>query len=233
MLVARAPAAGWRALAYAIDYRLDLFSNFTYAIDRENGDQFEQFDDRARLRRRVRTGDWHASLGALPGVLRAGIELRHDDIDPVGLYRTTARERFDTVREDPVEQTQLLRLCVSVTITLERLAAERRSALRADYFDFDVDSDLAANCGDASDSIVSSEAFRSCWARGRRPNSSSTPGAGFHSNDARGTTIPVDPADGVTPVERGRSAGRRAPVPRSACGRRLCRTCSSRSPPGR
>ena len=32
--------------AYAIDYELDLFSNFTYAIDTENGDQFEQFDDR-------------------------------------------------------------------------------------------------------------------------------------------------------------------------------------------
>src|SRR6185503_14962079 len=27
-------------------------------------------------------------------------------------------------------------------------------------------------------------------------------GAGFHSNDARGTTIRFDPADGVTPVER-------------------------------
>ena len=34
------------AHAYAIDYRLDLFSNFTYAVDAENGDQFEQFDDR-------------------------------------------------------------------------------------------------------------------------------------------------------------------------------------------
>ena len=36
------------ANAYAIDYRLDLFSNFTYAIDTEHGDQFEQLDDRAR-----------------------------------------------------------------------------------------------------------------------------------------------------------------------------------------
>jgi hypothetical protein len=34
------------ANAYALDYGLDLFSNFTYAIDAANGDQFEQFDDR-------------------------------------------------------------------------------------------------------------------------------------------------------------------------------------------
>jgi len=34
------------AQAYAIDYQLDLFSNFTYATDTVNGDQFEQFDDR-------------------------------------------------------------------------------------------------------------------------------------------------------------------------------------------
>jgi hypothetical protein len=34
------------AQAYAIDYRLDLFSNFTYALDTENGDQFEQLDER-------------------------------------------------------------------------------------------------------------------------------------------------------------------------------------------
>ncbi|MET0658919.1 MAG: TonB-dependent receptor plug domain-containing protein, partial [Steroidobacteraceae bacterium] len=36
----------WRAQAYAIDYRLDLFSNFTYATYADDGDQFEQFDDR-------------------------------------------------------------------------------------------------------------------------------------------------------------------------------------------
>ncbi len=34
------------ALAYAIDYHLDLISNFTYYVDQTDGDQFEQFDDR-------------------------------------------------------------------------------------------------------------------------------------------------------------------------------------------
>lgn len=32
--------------AYALDYRLQLFSNFTYNLNSVEGDQFEQFDDR-------------------------------------------------------------------------------------------------------------------------------------------------------------------------------------------
>ena len=36
-----------RVEGYAFDYGLDLFSNFTYFLDDpENGDQFEQRDDR-------------------------------------------------------------------------------------------------------------------------------------------------------------------------------------------
>ncbi len=37
---------GWTAHAYGIDYYLDLISNFTYALDPQRGDQFEQYDDR-------------------------------------------------------------------------------------------------------------------------------------------------------------------------------------------
>jgi hypothetical protein len=42
----REDGRGWSANAYAVDYGLDLFSNFTYALDEENGDQCEQFDSR-------------------------------------------------------------------------------------------------------------------------------------------------------------------------------------------
>lgn len=39
--------AGWRALAYAIDYDFELFSNFTYFLNNPvDGDQFEQVDNR-------------------------------------------------------------------------------------------------------------------------------------------------------------------------------------------
>ncbi len=148
---------GWSANAYAIDYGLDLFSNFTYAIDEVNGDQFEQFDSRRVYGGRV-TGDWNASLNALPGVLSAGVELRHDDIDPVGLHLTTERVRRDTVREDTVRQTSYSAWLTHDQRWNDWLRSE--AGIRADYFDFSVRSDLAANSGDASDSIVSPKLVR-------------------------------------------------------------------------
>jgi hypothetical protein len=84
--------------------------------------------------------DRYASLTALPGVLRGGLEVRHDDIDPVGLHLTTRRERRDTVREDAVRQTS-----VSAWVGTSWLRSEL--GVRADYFAFDVRSDLAANSG--------------------------------------------------------------------------------------
>jgi outer membrane receptor protein involved in Fe transport len=73
--------------------------------------------------------------------------------------------------------------------------------LRADHFDFDVRSSLAANSGTASDSIVSPKLTMvfGPWAD---TEVFVNYGEGFHSNDARGTTIRVDPLDGVTPVDR-------------------------------
>ena len=88
---------GWAALAYAIDYHLDLISNFTYALDQDNGDQFEQYDSR-----RVYGGhfeyDLPASLNSLDGALRAGVELRQDDIQPGRPVSDTGPR---AVRDDP------------------------------------------------------------------------------------------------------------------------------------
>ena len=42
---------------------------------------------------------------------------------------------------------------------------------------------------------------RSSWGRGRSTEFFLNYGRGFHSNDARGTTINVDPIDGVSPVQ--------------------------------
>jgi hypothetical protein len=188
----------WTALGYAIDYGLDLFSNFTYAIDNANGDQFEQFD-----RRHIYGGEVGYSL-AVPGLaqganLQTGLQLRHDDISKVGLYLTRARVRHDTVREDEVRQTSYSAFASLDVGWSSWLRTE--FGLRADAFEFDVDGDLAANSGSASDSIVSPKLtlVLGPWAD---TEIFVNAGAGFHSNDARGTTIRVDPNDGVTPVEQ-------------------------------
>ncbi len=75
------------------------------------------------------------------------------------------------------------------------------AGLRYDYFDFDVDSNVDANSGAASDSIVSPKLtfVLGPW---EKTEFFVNVGRGFHSNDARGTTITVDPTDGVTPADR-------------------------------
>ena len=108
-----------RAQLYALDYALDLFSNFSYYTDAANGDQFEQLDER-----RVYGGAWDwqgASFDVLGAEQRlmAGLQVRHDDIGQVGLYRTIERQRFATVREDAVRQTSLSAF-TSVDDALER-----------------------------------------------------------------------------------------------------------------
>ncbi|HEY5760713.1 MAG TPA: TonB-dependent receptor [Steroidobacter sp.] len=200
-------AADWSAslgkgtatgLLYAVDYDLNLVSNFSYFTDPENGDQFQQVDDR-----RIYGGDWawHRPFdwNGREQEVTAGVQVRHDDIGKVGLYRTIARERFDTVREDSVKQTSY-----SVYSSLDtRWTDSLRTTLglRADHFDFDVDANLALNSGSASDSLVSPKlaVVLGPW---NKTELFFDVGRGFHSNDARGTTINVDPADGVTPAAR-------------------------------
>ena len=194
------PLGEWNleANAYALDYHLDLFSNFTYAIDAANGDQFEQFDDRQAygLHAEVRRDN---RIGSLPGKFRAGVESRFDDIGQVGLYLTEGRVRRSTIREDAVQRLGLgffVEQQLQATDWLRVIAG-----LRFDSAEFDVDSDLDANSGSASDNITSPKLsfVFGPWAD---TEFFINAGRGFHENDARGTTITVDPADGVTTADR-------------------------------
>ena len=182
--------------AWAMDYRLELFSNFTYALDPVNGDEFEQFDDR-----QVFGGSlaWTQPLDAnARWQLRTGLELRHDDIAPVGLYLTTARERHDTIREDEVRQTQVGAWAGLETRWTEKFRSE--VGLRFDTIDHEVDSDLAANSGSGSDDLVSPK-LSLVFGPWRDTEFFVAAGQGFHGNDIRGATITVDPVDGATPVD--------------------------------
>ena len=179
-----------RSSAYTIDYDLDLFSNFTYFLDDPlDGDQLEQVDER-----RVTGGDLAYSLGNAATTHTVGMTLRYDDIGDVGLFRTRALERVSTVRRDSVEE-----LAVGVYYANETRWSERlRSVLglRADHYGFDVTSDLAVNSGSAGDTLLSPKASL-VYSLNDAAELYLSAGRGFHSNDARGTTITIDPASGV------------------------------------
>lgn len=184
--------------AYALDSHLQLFSNFTYSIDPDRGDQFEQYDDR-----RVYGGElsWSQPIAFGPqgSTWRIGVDMRHDDISPVGLHLTTARVRHDTVREDQVRQT--LGGLWSGLATRWNPWLRTEIGMRADRLEFEVESDLADNSGRGSDRLASPKLSVTLgpWAD---TEYFAGLGRGFHSNDSRGATISVDPTDQATPVDR-------------------------------
>jgi hypothetical protein len=183
-----------RLNAYTIDYDLNLFSNFTYFLDDAlDGDQFEQLDDR-----RITGGDFAYLLGDAALQHTFGVMLRYDDIGDVGLFRTANLERLATVRRDSVDE-----LALGLYYSNEKRWTDRlRTTLgvRFDHFDFDVSSDLAVNSGSASESMVAPK-FNLIYAATDNTELYVSAGKGFHSNDARGTTITVDPVTG-DPAER-------------------------------
>jgi outer membrane receptor protein involved in Fe transport len=198
--------------AYAMDYRLQLHSNHTFALEREQGDQATQQDRRRVYGFSTRHAFDHA-LGALSARSELGLQLRHDRIH-VGLFDSVARQITATVREDRVRQTQLGlygQTAVEVTPWLRSVVG-----LRADQARFDVDSlSNAANSGRASAHLLSPK-LSLVFGPWRQTELFFNAGRGFHSNDARGVTATVDPRTGerVDPVPglvaaRGRELGLR------------------------
>jgi outer membrane receptor protein involved in Fe transport len=193
-------ASAWRASTYWIDYDLSLFSNFTYVLDDPaNGDQFEQHDARRIAGGELRF-ERHGDLAGLHMHHLIGAELRYDDIGGVGLYRTRRRVRLATVREDSVDQ---LSYGLYYSNTAQWRPWLRSTAgVRGDVYRFDVDADRPQNSGREQDALISPKLslVLGPW---RSTDVFLNAGYGFHSNDARGTTISVDPVSGepVEPVD--------------------------------
>ena len=158
------------------------------------------------------------ALGAEHNIT-VGLQNRTDLIDGLGLYRTKARARTGTVRQDDVTE-----IGTGVYAEAEsRWHPRFRSVigLRGDAYWFDVTSQLVANSGQRRAAIMSPKASLVFVPTGNSELYVSG-GFGFHSNDARGTTITVDPNSGdaaerVDPLVRSRGSEiglRVSPTPR-------------------
>ena len=181
---------------YVLRYKLDLFSNFTYSLDRAS-DQFAQTDSRTTWGGKA-SRSWVAEPGDGPSWQNTlGVQLRQDRIH-LGLYDTVARQTIATVREDEVQQTGIglfAESAIGWTPWLRTLLGLRLDQLRAH-----VSSQLQPqNSGTASASKVSP---RFSWVLGpwARTEFFFNAGQGMHSNDARGVTARVDARTGL-PIE--------------------------------
>ena len=186
------------ASAYVVRHDLDLYSNFTYALERPaDGDQFRQTDRRSVAGAEL-THTFNHDLGELPARTAFGLQWRHDRIHN-GLDDSVARSVTATVRDDRIGLHQI----GAFASTAVEFTPQWRAVLglRADHLGARVDAlSLPANGGRARDSLLSPKAAL-IWLPHPKHEFFLNAGRGFHSNDARGMTATLDPKRG-DPVDR-------------------------------
>jgi hypothetical protein len=193
--------------AFGLRYSLRLISDFTYFLeDPIHGDQFTQFDLRTVYGAKAER-QWALRLLGRDLEAAVGLQTRDDQIRN-GLFRTQARQVVSTTREDAIQQLSAgpyAQAKIKWTSWLRTI-----TGIRADYFHFKVDSNLPVNSGLRNNTIVSPKLslLLGPW---RETELYVNLGEGFHSNDARGATIRVDPRTGelvqpVVPLVRAKSA---------------------------
>lgn len=157
------------------------------------GDEFVQRD-----KRWVLGGAVSHRLERGPVAVNVGADLRHDAINEVGLFHSMDAVPVDIVRIDAIDQTGVgLYVDTQITITP---GLRGFAGLRFDYQTVDVRSDLAANSGNAGDDLFAPK-FGLAWQALQALELYANYGQSFHSNDARGATIAVDPVSG-DPAQR-------------------------------
>jgi hypothetical protein len=191
-------SSGTQVNVYLIDNQLDLFSNFTYALDDPlRGDQFAQ-PDRRRTFGLNAVHAWAMMGVGMESENSAGVQFQTDNIFNA-LRSTQARQTLSTTRADHIVQSSVGLFAENAT----RWTPWFRSVvgLRADSYRYKVGSDNPANSGTSSATTVNPKLglIFGPWAK---TDFYVNAGSGFHSNDARGITIRVDPksGDAVDPV---------------------------------
>lgn len=196
---ARMPEGTTRFNAYAVYYRLDLYSNFGFYLDDPvAGDQFNQRDRRGVFGASLEHV-FREELAGHESETTLGVQLRDDLVSDLGLHHTSQRARLNTIRDDDVHETSAGIYAKTTTHWSDTLRTE--VALRGDFYRFKVESDNPLNSGKRTAAIASPK-LGLVFGPWMKTEIYWNGGLGFHSNDARGTTISVDPSDGVTPAHR-------------------------------
>ncbi|CAN5443639.1 hypothetical protein BH10PSE5_BH10PSE5_12020 [soil metagenome] len=178
--------------AYVIDQKLALYSNFTYFLDDPvNGDPFSQPDHRVTSGLNAERL-WRHSLFGVPTETTVGLQLQNDNVFNA-LTKTASRQTLSTARRDRVGEASAGLFVETATRWTDGLRTV--AGVRLDSYRFDVRSDLPANSGQVNESIASPSVgfIFGPWAKTEYYLNA---GTGFHSNDARGTTITIDPKSG-------------------------------------
>src|SRR5437899_2353676 len=194
---------------YAIKYRLNLFSNFTYFLNNPTiGDQFEQAAEPTVVGLTPRWG-FNGKWDERQITHKLGVDARRDDIN-VALYDTAARDRLGPpVRSDKVLQTGVglyYENAIQWTDTLRSIAG-----MREDFYSARVDNDRGGRSR-TTNAHITSPNVSFIFGPFDKTEYFLNYGQGFHSNDARGTTITTATKVPALVKTRGEEIGMRTEV---------------------
>jgi TonB dependent receptor/TonB-dependent Receptor Plug Domain len=182
--------------AYGIYSTLNLFNNFTYFLDDpDNGDQFQQSDKRKVLGLNASHLLRH-ELAGFQSETTIGTQIRYDDIG-VGLFNTFQRTPLSTVRYDQVSESSIGLYASNMTRWTDWMRVTL--GVRGDLFMASVDSNNAANSGYTA-AFLASPKLGVVFGPFDKTEFYINAGLGYHSNDARGATITVNPSDPSQPL---------------------------------
>jgi len=185
----------WKANAYLVKYELNLFNNYTWFLtDPTFGDQFHQYDNRiyggGGVSRTI-----NGTLFGRPADTVYGVQSRYDDID-LALSDTFERQFLSSVLTDHVNEGNAAIFAENTVHWTDWLGTT--AGWRGDYFAASVNSILQpANSGNTQGAIGSPK-FRMVIGPFYRTELFVGAGMGYHSNDARSTTITEVPGDPAT-----------------------------------
>ena len=183
--------------AYAIYSTLNLYNNFTYFLDNPAlGDQFQQSDKRKIFGINASHLFRH-DLAGFGSETTLGTQVRYDDIG-VGLFSTFQRTAYDTVRYDQVSESSIGVYASNTTRWTDWLRLTL--GVRGDLFMASVDSTTQSLNSGYSSAFLASPKGGVVFGPFDRTEFYLNGGFGYHSNDARGATIAVNPADPAQPV---------------------------------
>jgi outer membrane receptor protein involved in Fe transport len=177
----------WTASGYLQYYDWYMQSNPTYDF------QINQFD------KRITTGGRYEKIlfEEASFEVRAGGELRYDDIGPVGVDEYDAGQFVANIGNNDIQELSLGIYTETMWSPGERLRL--LGGLRADRYDFDVTARSPGSfAGSRSDGRVSPKVGLA-YTVADTVELYGNWGKGFHSNDARGVVNAVDPLPGLSP----------------------------------
>jgi hypothetical protein len=199
-------------LLYGVMYGLNMFSNFSfYQGDSTNGDQIGQFDNRVMLGGKLKTSERVSLLGA-DTRQTLGVDLRVDTISNQ-LESTAKRQSIGSIVDAQINESHLGLFTEYDIPVYESL--EMTFGLRADVAHYSVRDQLDVlsptdNSGSGSQfAMMISPKFRAHYAISDALTIYAKAGIGFHSNDARGVTLPSNSAASPLTQARGYEAGLR------------------------